>query len=242
MGLGNTVTSPNSGIALGQFNTVSGSYSLAIGQSNIASGNHALSIGNIDTANGSYSQALGIGNYAYSYGEFVAGSYAARYTPTSATTFDRRDRIFSIGIGTGSATANRSNAFTILKNGRSGFNTTTPAARVDVNGDIALRQKTLTLATGANSDITAVDTMTFYRITGPTGAFNVTGFTGGVDGRVLILYNTTTQPMTITNLATSGAANQINTLSANLVTVGEGSVTLTYDATSSKWIVLSFTP
>ena len=62
--------------------------------------------------------------------------------------------------------------------------------------------------------------------------------------QILIIYNRTAFNMTFRNLnAGSTAANQIRTMTgADLVTTGEGSITLIYDVNVSNWIVLSFQP
>ena len=94
---------------------------------------------------------------------------------------------------------------------------------------------------GANSNI-ALPNKSFIRVTGPTGAFNITGITKPTnpDGRVVILYNTTSQHMTITNNATSTAANRILTnTGADVVTTGTGIVTLIYSVTDARWILLT---
>ena len=99
---------------------------------------------------------------------------------------------------------------------------------------------------GANSNI-ALPNKSFIRVTGPTGAFNITGITKPTnpDGRVVILYNTsndgaTVQNMTITNNATSTAANRILTnTGADVVTTGTGIVTLIYSVTDARWILLT---
>jgi hypothetical protein len=68
---------------------------------------------------------------------------------------------------------------------------------------------------GANNNI-ALPSKSFIRITGPTGAFSISGIAkpANPDGRVVILYNTTSQHMTITDDATSTAANRILTNTA----------------------------
>lgn len=99
--------------------------------------------------------------------------------------------------------------------------------------------KALALANGANNNIDPGNNE-YLRITGPTGAFNITGFTGGYDGRRLEIYNTTSQTMTITNDATSTAANRILTLTgADIVlrATAPSFATLVYDGTGSRWIV-----
>ena len=98
-----------------------------------------------------------------------------------------------------------------------------------------------TASNGANSNIT-LPNKSFIRITGPTGAFNITGITkpDNPDGRVVILYNTTSQNMTITNDATSTAANRILTnTGSDVATTGTGIVSLIYSVTDARWILLT---
>jgi hypothetical protein len=115
-------------------------------------------------------------------------------------------------------------------------------AKLDVDGDIALRSISASLVNGANNNVSS--TKSFWRITGPSAAFSVTGLANGQDGRMLILYNSTSQAMTISNeSASSTAANRILTMTgANIVTVGTGTVTLIYSSTDQRWIVTSFQP
>lgn len=112
-------------------------------------------------------------------------------------------------------------------------------AAVHVNckstGNIIRPFVTLTLASGVNSNIALPNGKNFY-ITGPTGSFSITGFTGGVDGREITIYNPINQNMTITNDATSTAANRILILTNNLVTANQGVVNFIYSGTASHWI------
>lgn len=99
-----------------------------------------------------------------------------------------------------------------------------------------------TLANGLNSNI-VLNSITRGRISGPTGAFSVGGFTGGFDGNGLKLYNTTAQAMTLVNEdASSTAANRIKTLTGgNIVLAARTSfASLLYDGTDSRWIVESY--
>lgn len=106
-------------------------------------------------------------------------------------------------------------------------------------GGLALVGDGLTLANGANSDIT-LPVATFVSITGPTGSFSISGFASPTSGRMLILYNSTAQNMTITNDATSTAANRILTLTgADVALTGTSIVTLIYSSVSSRWIMVS---
>ena len=98
-----------------------------------------------------------------------------------------------------------------------------------------------TASNGANNNIT-LPNKSFIRVTGPTGAFNITGITkpDNPDGRVVILYNTTSQNMTITNNATSTAANRILTnTGSDVATTGTGIVSLIYSVTDARWILLT---
>jgi hypothetical protein len=126
-----------------------------------------------------------------------------------------------------------------LTGGKVGVSTQAPATMMDINGDLALRDTTVTLANGVNSDI-SVGGYSFIRIVGPSGAFSLTGLSGGVDGKIVILYNTTTQNMTITNDATSTTANRIYTLSgANIVTTGTGTITMIYSTPDFRWVTIA---
>lgn len=127
-----------------------------------------------------------------------------------------------------------------------GIGTSGPLTKLDVNGDLAIREGTaLALVNGANHNL-AMGPFSFFRITGPTAAFTVTGLAGGQDGKVLVLYNTTNQAMSIANEnAGSAANNRIRTQSgSDLVTpaVNGATVTLIYNALAQRWLVLSSTP
>lgn len=114
----------------------------------------------------------------------------------------------------------------------------THTGKVTVNGGISTPVGALTLANGANSDIT-LPASEFARVAGPTGAFNVTGFAGGESGRRLTLFNSTSQDMTITNDATSTAANRILTLTGSDVALTGTSVArFIYSSDDSRWILL----
>ncbi len=98
----------------------------------------------------------------------------------------------------------------------------------------------LTLANGANADV-VIGTNQKLRITGPTGAFSINGFVApSHDGYVLFVYNSTAQTMTLTNDATSTAANRILTMTgADVALTGPSMATLIYDTTDARWILQS---
>mgnify|MGYP001591730221 CR=1 FL=1 len=128
----------------------------------------------------------------------------------------------------------------LVVEGNVGIGTTSPNTQVDIAGGIALRSGAFTAVNGSNNNINIGGT-SFIRITGPTAAFSITGIAGGVDGKVVILYNATTYNMTIANENTnSTTTNRITTLSGSgISTTGVGAITLIYDSTASRWIVTS---
>lgn len=108
-------------------------------------------------------------------------------------------------------------------------------------GTLSLGEATLTLSNGANANV-APGYATYVRITGPTGAFSVSGFTSGERGRLMLVRNTTSQDWTITNDATSTATNRIVTGTGSDITLtgtGGGAAVFLYDGTSERWVVIA---
>ncbi len=124
-----------------------------------------------------------------------------------------------------------------------GIGVAAPQTRLDIRGDIALRQTTLPALAAGNNNNLAIGNFSYIRISSNAGGSTITGISGGVDGKIVIILNTANN-LTIADLnGASAAANQIQTLSgANLTTVGPGMITLIYDATVSNWIVMAFQP
>ena len=122
-----------------------------------------------------------------------------------------------------------------------GIKNTNPQAALDVNGDIILRTGSLTLVNGQNNDInTASAKFSFYSITGPTTVFNISGLNGGVDGRVITLYNSTSFLMVLQHQQLSVAANQIHTgTGVDFSLSSYSAVTFRYMSTDNKWHISS---
>jgi hypothetical protein len=109
----------------------------------------------------------------------------------------------------------------------------------NVNGITAKAPITATLVNGSNPDITAPGYSDFLVVTGPTGAFSISGFTNGFNGRRFTLYNSTAQNMTITNDATSSVGNRILTLTgADVVLTGTSAAHFMFYSTQARWILM----
>ncbi len=148
----------NYDMAVGSFTTASGGSSMAGGSSSLSSGPNSLAFGeacwsdglntvafnSITRANGWSSTSMGELTKANGYASLVIGRYndtivAAQSSITSSTP------IFIIGNGTSS---DRKNAMTVLYNGNTGINTSSPSSALEVNGGFAT---TISTQTGSGS-------------------------------------------------------------------------------------------
>lgn len=129
-------------------------------------------------------------------------------------------------------------------NTRLGINDTSPSAKVDVGGDLALQASTPTQlsADQNNYAFTGGDnTHSWYRITAVTADRTITGIAGGVDGRILIIVNVGTlgvhKNIILANLSgSSTASNQIATGMGGSITIPPlYSIVLQYHSSVSKW-------
>jgi hypothetical protein len=235
----NAMASGDQSTAIGFNTTASGTYSLALNSNTTSSAIASVATGGFTISSGDYSSAHGRFTKSKSYTGVVIGTYNDSTNAANPTGINAANRLFQIGNGL--ADNLRNNAFTVLQNGAIGFNTASPVALIDANGDLALRQNEITVVNGVNDDVPP-GTFSFVKITGPTAAFSLTGFTNVVDGKILTVLNLTGQNMTIVNQvgSTSAAANRINTLSgADIVTTGNGSVTLQYSIADNRWMVIA---
>ncbi len=112
----------------------SGVFSTSMGSGTVASGQVSTSIGIGSIASGYTSTAMGIDSKSKSYGETSIGIYNDTINPISDIFFNPLDKLFT--IGNGSNPSNRSNALTMLKNGKTGFGILSPQYTVDVEGDV----------------------------------------------------------------------------------------------------------
>lgn len=143
-GEGNNITGDDSVILGGNGNTISASSAFISGNSNTieSSGSASFVFGVRNIASGLRSFVFGQDNTSPSRLETTMGAYATEYTPFGVGVIDDRDRLFTIGNGNGFG-SDRSDAFTILKNGQTGvgidnFEANTTGEMLQVNGNIEI--------------------------------------------------------------------------------------------------------
>jgi hypothetical protein len=178
-------------------------------------------------------------NLAYTPGAFV--TLSAQSSPTS----DYMSGIVTAyNTGTGSMTV----SFTVTLGSGTfnawNLNLGSGPSIVATASPLVLEPTTLTLSNGLNNNV-SIGANSFADITGPTGAFTITGITGGITGRTFVLWNTTNQPMTLSNNnASSTATNRIFTNTNTDITIpGEnGSALFVYDGGLGYWVVVSYAP
>lgn len=78
-----------------------------------------------------------------------------------------------------------------------------------------------------------------FRLYGSTQNFTIKGIVGGVDGRHIILYNSSPVNMKIAHLSSSTPANDLDTIGTSTATSGIGTVEMVYDGSTSRWIVIA---
>lgn len=216
-----------------------------------------LTDANGNPRNGSFLMVFGV------YDGATGGSPSFSDTQSVAVTSGS----FNVLIGTGTTTGSLSTA---LSGGTPRFlqitvdgNPLMPRQRLAaspyaVSGSVGTVGKRLNVnSTAANIVALDIQDATFVKIIPTPNAFAVSGVTGGVDGRVVTLFNATndggadaTDSMTIVNMSTSGsvaAKDRIKTgTGANMggsgVFSAESSVTLVYDGEQQVWLVVSAQP
>ena len=165
-GLGASSSREDYAIAIGWNSDARGQASIALGPSD-AYGYNSFSTGWVTEARGNYSSTFGYQTNSYPYASMALGRFNVIEGDSAA--WRNNDPIFMIGDGT--SNANRSNAFTVLKSGRTsiGYNTPTGMLQVSstlgsVNNGGALDPTRATLllgtpATGMAFDANQIETM-----------------------------------------------------------------------------------
>ncbi|HRY98623.1 MAG TPA: tail fiber domain-containing protein [Bacteroidales bacterium] len=121
----NTHASGSSSTAMGESTLASGFRSTAMGSSSEASGSYAMAVNNSTIASGTLSFAMGYSTVASAYVSVACGQYN-QSTSSSSGSWNTSDPLFMIGNGT--SNSSRSNALTVLKNGRVGIGPSNPSA------------------------------------------------------------------------------------------------------------------
>jgi hypothetical protein len=125
-------------------------------------------------------------------------------------------------------------------NGNIGVATTSPNAKLDLNGDLALTKKTTITTAGTQNALDRQGASRIYFSVGGTVTLN--GIAGGEDGMVLVLYTAAATTLVINNESTSAAfGNRIATHTGATVTItARGGVSMVYDASVNTWRVYGF--
>ena len=107
-----------------------------------------------------------------------------------------------------------------------------PVNMVHVNSSVLISNLPQNFVVGADN---------FIKIAGINAPFVLSGITEGTESKLITVYNSTSQNMTIINNCSDCAPSQrILTLAGNNITYsGIGSVTFQYDAKSHIWILVS---
>ncbi|HTJ52619.1 MAG TPA: hypothetical protein VL443_24355 [Cyclobacteriaceae bacterium] len=157
-------------------------------------------------------------------------------TITASTEMDIR------GTGTTSSTINTRWAdsgntllMSLLDNGFLGIGNITAAVGLDINVGIASRQQSPAQIT-SNQNNYAIGAQTSFRLN-TDASRNITGLTGGVDGKFLFIRNVGSFNIVFTHEdGASTAANRITSSTAgNLTIAPNGVLVLQYDSSASRW-------
>ncbi|MEO6231648.1 MAG: tail fiber domain-containing protein [Ferruginibacter sp.] len=142
IGLGNQALADYA-VCIGINNSATDDASLAIGFGNESVGHYSTALGNYHIAAGNYSTAIGMGNVTNSFASIAIGKNNDTIAGSNKSSWVSTDPLFIIGNGI--STTTRSNAMMILKNGKTGFGTNTPAGLLHIkhNGQAANPQLVL---------------------------------------------------------------------------------------------------
>jgi len=121
--------------------------------------------------------------------------------------------------------------------------TTVTTTNLTVEDDLMLPRTDVTSLTTGDNAACAFSDAVYVRISsGPTGDFTIHGIAGGTDGRVIVVQNDLGYHMTLADESGIDAtpANRIQTQTDEDVTLElRGIVTLIYDGSASRWVLLS---
>ncbi len=145
-----TTASGYASTAMGADAEASGFYSTAMGDQTLASGESSTAMGRTTLASGETSTAMGVSTKSKPYASLVLGQFNDT-SSISSTNWNLDDPVFI--IGNGSSNSERSNAFTVLKDAKTGINIENPLAGLHIKGIEATYDAHIRLETaGAGTD------------------------------------------------------------------------------------------
>lgn len=172
-----------SSFASGKGARASGDYSVSLGRNNAATGRVSFSTGEGSSAEGEVAIAIGKSVYAKAMYSFSIGALNDITDNPDLSFPSATDRIFQIGNGMFDV---RSNAVTILRNGKAGFGTVTPQNQFEIVGPASSTPVTLTLANRGAFGPAAIEFVSDYGLTnkwrpGYIRSNDAGGFTGSLE-------------------------------------------------------------
>lgn len=126
---------------------------------------------------------------------------------------------------------------TVTSTGNVGIGTTSPTAKLDIEGDIVVRKTTISVAGTYNALNRGGGSSIYF---GVVGGVTLNGIAGGQDGMILYLFTASGTTLTIANESGSASAgNRIAThTGANVTINGRGGATLIYSSDTSNWRIV----
>ncbi len=182
------VVAADGSVMVSHFGSTTNANATGVGNNIVISGDRGTSIGESSAVNGRSGFAGGSEVVSRSALEVALQPFSTVYVPVSATSFELTDRVFIVGKGADDA--NRSDALTILKNGKTGididnFETTTEAAKLQVNGTVHSNASNSEIEAGTSGVLTTKDYVDGRGDFGTTGLLLLGNTSGG--------YNVTSQ-------------------------------------------------
>ncbi len=96
-----------------------------------------------------------------------------------------------------------------------------------------------TISITTSSDYTIGTTNTYFKASATSTGFAVRGLSDGVDGRIVILVNTGTNNFTLLNNNANTPSNGFRIKGGDIIVDADGTVTLMYDGSISRWRVIA---
>lgn len=253
-----------SSIALGSSSAANSASTIALGSAAAITGDYSVGIGNASSTGQELSVALGYQASTLQINSFAGGALSAARAPNSTSlgygaTVDAT-HTNSVAIG--------ATAFTLAKDeirlGAATHHVSIPGAlqvegaiqsfnagstnNFPVQSDIAFGRFAVTSLANGNNAAVPIGTNVFVEVSGPSAAFTLNGINAGGamrDGKLLVIVNQTGFDMTLAHQSGTdpAAANRIiNMTGADRTTTGNGSATLLYSGSASRWILIAFDP